>query len=180
MSAGRGAAARMLQAACVALVAGAAASPADAAFVYRLDREAPVRACKAASDAFRAPVRFRPMAVANGGAADVFVTCGWSGFAPGGNRRASQFGIYVHAHGQAATVTCTAVHGSGDAEAGSNVYVTRTLELQAGYAGGALLFDRWQAGLPQTAFGRAQVSCMLSPGVELYHVTVNYEEDIGS
>lgn len=170
----------MMSVGAAVLLSAAASQPLSAAEVHRLQRQSAVASCKAATPAYREMLRARPLALANAGVGDAFVSCAWTGTRPGSGRRVPWIAILVGNRGGAtATVDCTFVHGSATADAGNRIYVTRTVALFPGYYDWPYLYSS-HLGLAQQDVGELQASCRLPSGTEVGMLELGYYESVGA
>lgn len=137
--------------------------------------------CKAATPAYAAGVRYRPLGVANESTETVYVTCNWQGddnatAARGATRVYVAISNYASA---TSSITCTLVEGHQDGALSFASYTPKTISIAAG--AGAIL--QW---LPsELAGGPARIdlpslSCVLPAGATLNYTGKEYNEDVGA
>ncbi len=160
----------------VAALAGMALSPQAAAVTVTRDYFSHGTAsCQSALPVFDGNIRKRPLAVANEGTANAFVTCDSASI----NNAATGFSaIAVYLRNRAGvegvTVSCTLVNGVFTG--GSNFTKTSTAITVSGVT--AIAWDTTDnAG---NNFVAPAVSCALPPGVDISAYETIYPEDVGA
>lgn len=155
---------------------------AGAAEVTRVDVQGATGMCKAATNAYAADTRYRPLAVSNESTANAFVTCNWQGDDRTGTVRAAKsLSVVVsNFHTAAQSVTCTLVNGHQTGGLVFATYVPKTVSIAAG----GFVELTWLPGEVDNAkpsgIDRPSLSCALPPQTALQHTRREYNEDVGA
>lgn len=165
------------------LAIGASFASADAQAVTspRQFYSNPAGLCQGALPAFETAIRKRPLAIANEGSSNAFVTCAFTsqGDFSGSINNPTTVAVFFNTFSGAATViNCTGVTGY---QQGPNQFVVKTATAPA--SGGqtsmtwnAADFTGAPANFPSGAFG---ISCDLPPGAAINDSVVFFSEEIG-
>ncbi len=150
---------------------------AQAATVQRSVIQSGVMACQAATPAFDASLRKKPIGVDNIGTGTAYVTCGFTGDS-GGTPQSTWVGVILrNSTPFVIGVTCTLVDAGADLN--SPKYLTRTSYLPAYRAGQDLSFSS-ATDNGNVAFIAPVLSCALPAGTGVAATTRQYPEDIGN
>jgi len=153
-----------------------------AAELPRVDVQGATGMCKASTFAYSQGTRYRPLAVANEAAGNIYVSCNWQGDDRAGSvRGAKRLSIVVSNGGSSArNVTCTLVNGHQTGGLEYAVYVPKTVSVAAG--GHAEL--AWVPGDVSNAkpsgIDRPSLNCLLPSKTALQHTRREYNEDVGA
>jgi hypothetical protein len=131
--------------------------------------------CQSALPVFDGNIRKRPMAFANEGATNAFVTCGTESISNTGSGFSFVGVVFVNRAGAAdVEVSCTLVDGVLMASG----YFTKSANVGAG----GVNFIQW-SGVDENAgenFSAPALSCNLPSGVDIGMVMFEYPEEIGT
>lgn len=158
------------------------AAPAGAAELARVDVQGASGMCKAATPAFAANTRYRPLGLANESTENIFVTCNWQGDDNQDSvRGAKRLYVAITNNSDAARdYTCTLVNGHQSGSLIYAVYVPKTINIAAG-AGAELT---WLPGDVSNArpsgIDRPSLSCVLPAGSTIQYTGREYNEDVGA
>lgn len=155
---------------------------AGAVEVARVDVQGATGMCKAATAAFAAGTRYRPLAVANESTANSFVTCNWQGDDKANSvRGAKRLALVISNQGDAARdVTCTLVNGHQTGALVFATYVPKTATIPAGGFAELAWVPSEVSNSKPSGIDRPSVSCALPPQTALQHTTREYNEDVGA
>lgn len=159
----------------------AASFPIGAVSLARSDVQGAAGLCKAATPAYAAGVRYRPLGVANESSENAFVTCNWQGddnstAARGATRvyvAISNFG------GASASVTCTLVEGHQDGVLTFASYTPKTISIASGAGATLQWLPSEIQGAPAT-IELPSLSCALPAGTTMNYTGKEYSEDVGA
>ena len=138
--------------------------------------------CKAATSAFAAGTRYRPLAVANESSSNAFVTCNWQGDDRTGSvRAAKRLSVVVsNFHTAPQSVTCTLVNGHQTGGLTFASYVAKTVSIPAGGFAELAWVPGEVANSKPSGIDRPSLSCSLPPQAALQHTRREYNEDVGA
>lgn len=155
---------------------------AGAAELARLDVQGATGMCKAATQAYAAGTRYRPLALANESDANSFVTCNWQGDDKTDSvRAAKRLALVVSNYGPAAAdVTCTLVNGHQTGGLVFAVYVPKTTTVAAGNSAELAWVPAEVSNSKPSGIDRPSVSCVLPPQTALQYTSREYNEDVGA
>ena len=138
--------------------------------------------CKAATSAYAADTRYRPLAVGNESSSNAFVTCNWHGDDRTGSVRAAKLLSVVvsNFHTAAQSVTCTLVNGHQTGGLVFASYAPKTVSIApGGYAELSWVPADVDNSKP-SGIDRPSLSCALPPQTSLQHTRREYNEDVGA
>ena len=138
--------------------------------------------CKAATSAYAADTRYRPLAVGNESSSNAFVTCNWQGDDRTGSVRAAKLLSVVvsNFHTAAQSVTCTLVNGHQTGGLVFASYAPKTVSIApGGYAELSWVPADVDNSKP-SGIDRPSLSCALPPQTSLQHTRREYNEDVGA
>lgn len=165
----------------VALVTAAAAFSTQALDVTRNDFQGASGMCKAATPAYAASVRYRPLGLSNESESAVYVTCNWQGDdSQGSVRGARRVSVTVTNDGTAdATFDCTLVNGF---QSGTNLQATYTTKSTSVSAGAGATIEWLPAEVTSTepTIGLPSLSCRLPGNTTLQFTRKEYNENVGA
>jgi len=164
-----------------ALAALASMPSAQAVEVARNDVQGASGMCKAATAAYAANARYRPLGLANESDSSIFVTCNWQGDDNGDSGRgATRVYVVITNNGSTSrSFTCTLVEGHQDGALTFATQTPRTVSIAAG-AGATLQWVPTDlAGDPET-IELPSLSCLLPANSTLQYTGKEYNEDVGS
>jgi len=155
---------------------------AGAAELARVDVQGATGMCKAATSAFAAGTRYRPLAVANESSSNAFVTCNWQGDDRTGSvRAAKRLSVVVsNFHTAPQSVTCTLVNGHQTGGLTFASYVAKTVSIPAGGFAELAWVPGEVANSKPSGIDRPSLSCSLPPQAALQHTRREYNEDVGA
>lgn len=165
----------------VALTAVPGLLPVQAVEVTRSDFQGASGLCKAATPAFAASVRHRPLGLANESASGIFVTCNWQGDDSQNTvRGARRVFVVVSNYGASAQdVTCTLVNGFQSGITLLATYTSKTVNIAAG-AGATIEWLPGDVPGSQTTIKLPALSCLLPGDSTLQYTGKEYNEDVGA
>lgn len=155
---------------------------ATAAEVARVDVQGATGMCKAATAAYAAETRYRPLAVGNESSANAFVTCNWQGDDRTGSvRAAKRLSVVVsNFHTAAQDVTCTLVNGHQTGALAFASYAPKTVSIAAGSHAELAWVPGDVENSKPSGIDRPSLSCALPPQTSLQHTRREYNEDVGA
>ncbi|MBJ6981489.1 MULTISPECIES: hypothetical protein [unclassified Luteimonas] len=164
----------------LALVASAAA--AGAAELPRVDVQGASGMCRAATAAFAAGARYRPLGLANESESQIFVTCNWQGDDHQDSVRGSKR-LYVaitNNSSDAQSYTCTLVNGHQTGASIFATYVPKTVSIEAGAGAEITWVPSEVANAKPSGIDRPSLSCVLPPSSTIQYTGREYNEDVGA
>ncbi|MBB1473669.1 hypothetical protein H5368_11560 [Luteimonas sp. MC1782] len=164
----------------LALVASAAA--AGAAELPRVDVQGASGMCKAATAAFAAGTRYRPLGLANESEGQIFVTCNWQGDDHQDSVRGSKR-LYVAITNNGTTAkdyTCTLVNGHQTGVSIYAVYVPKTVSIAPGAGAELTWVPSEVSNAKPSGIDRPSLSCILPPSSTIQYTGREYNEDVGA
>ena len=159
----------------------AASFPLGAATLARSDVQGAAGLCKAATPAYAAAVRYRPLGVANESAANAYVTCSWQGDDNStAARGATKVYVAISNFGSStARVTCTLVEGHQDGAFTFASYNPKTISIAPGAGATLQWLPSEIQGAPAT-IELPSLSCALPAGATMNYTGKEYNEDVGA
>lgn len=138
--------------------------------------------CKAATNAYAADTRYRPLAVGNESAGNIFVSCNWQGDDRTGTVRAAKsLSVTIsNFHAAAQDVTCTLVNGHQTGNLVFASYVPKTVTIAAGGFAELTWLPAEVDNSKPSGIDRPSLSCVLPPQSALQHTRREYNEDVGA
>ena len=131
--------------------------------------------CQGALPVFDGRLRKRPLAFANEGTANAFVTCDTDSFSVASEGTFTLISMYFHNHGAGTpAIACTLV----DVGASSTTYLPKTTGPIAPGEGSFILWAAADNG--GALFRSPAISCNLPPQTQIDAVGFAYREDIGA
>lgn len=147
---------------------------AQAVTVSRLEFNHASGFCQGALPVYDTNLRNRPMAVANEGTANAFVTCSKDGELNTPDITEATLKLF-NRNAAAVNVTCTLVHGFQSSQPPTFLPKTQSVP-----AGGSSFFAWLPADNAGANYSWLNWSCELPPGVDIGYGYIRWNEDIGA
>jgi hypothetical protein len=159
----------------------AASFPTGAASLARSDVQGASGLCKAATPAYAAGVRYRPLGVSNEASENAFVTCNWQGDDNSTATRGATrvYVVFSNFGGAPASVSCTLVEGHQDGAATFASYTPKTISIPSGAGATLQWLPSDVQGGPST-IELPSLSCTLPAGTTMNYTGKEYSEDVGA
>jgi hypothetical protein len=164
----------------IALVASASAV--GAAELPRVDVQGASGLCRAATAAFAAGTRYRPLGLANESAGQIFVTCNWQGDDHQDSvRGAKRLTVAISNNGSTSRAyTCTLVNGHQTGASVYATYVPKTITIAAGAGAEMAWVPSEVSNASASGIDRPSLSCVLPASSTIQYIGREYNEDVGA
>ncbi len=163
------------------VVALAASFAAGAVNVPRVDFQGASSMCKAATPAFAAAVRYRPLGLSNESPSTIFVTCNWQGDDSQATVRGAKrvWLVVSNDSAESQNVACTLVNGFQQGSTLLATYTPKSTALAPGQSATVQWLPAEVAGAP-ARIALPSVSCALPVSVTLHSTGKEYDENVGA